>query len=136
MLLALLFGPRANMTRDFRPIAETIEDESGDQQELFVGAPVDRENGLGVLLLSSRPVSAHHPGNGGWPTHDDLVVVPGFVPLDLPALAKAARTEVDLFALLRRALDPDGMGDVDVTCTDMSRASTMAGPTYRHHRYT
>jgi len=41
--------------------------------------------------------------------------MPGLVLLHFLALAKAARTEVDLFALFCRAFDPDSVCDVDTT---------------------
>lgn len=73
-------------------------------------APQSGEN-MGCECCSCREL--HHYSRAS--THDDLVVVPCLVSLHLLALAKAARTQVDLFALLRRTLDPDSMRDIDST---------------------
>lgn len=40
MPLALLFRPCPNMSRYFRPVAETVDDRTRDKQDLLVGAPV------------------------------------------------------------------------------------------------
>jgi hypothetical protein len=40
MFLTFFLGPGSNMRCDLCPIAQTVDDESGDEQKLLVGAPI------------------------------------------------------------------------------------------------
>jgi hypothetical protein len=69
-------------------------------------------------------------------TYDHLVIMPCFVPLPFLAFGKAGGTNVDLFAFLGGALDPDGLRNVQVACMSVSCYDVQGGLAYRNHRYT
>jgi hypothetical protein len=69
-------------------------------------------------------------------TYDHLVVMPCFMPLPFFALGKAGGTNVDLFAFLGGALDPNGLRNVEVTWMSVSYYDMQGGLAYRNHRYT
>ena len=51
VLLAFLFGARADMRCCLSPIAQAVENKPGDEQQLLIRAPVRREYGLRMLFL-------------------------------------------------------------------------------------
>lgn len=55
--LALLPRPRSDMLRCILPIPKTVERETFDQEQLLVCSPRLGEDGVGVLLLTSRRVT-------------------------------------------------------------------------------
>jgi len=112
MFLALLLRPCPNMSRDLRPVPKAIQNESGNEQELLVGSPILGEYRLGMLFLEGS--ISRYPSRLGRGTYDDLVVMPSFMSLDLPALAEASRTKVHLLTLLGGAFDPNRVGDINV----------------------
>ena len=54
MPLDLLLGPIANVVRDVRPVADAIDLAAIDEEQLFVCAPVFRENRVRMLFLRIR----------------------------------------------------------------------------------
>ncbi len=81
---------------------------------------------MGVLFLKKNSISSFQ-SKSHRATHNDLVVMPSLMSLDFSTLAETSRTEVDLLTLLRSALDPDGMCDVDVAYIIVSMMVTYSG---------